>query len=201
MFDSLVAAAGYDETETTDEIEIPMACEFKTATTEDSAKEASSNHEKNNFKKLEVIDLSNVEDCIKFKKLVPLIDYRAQVINHAAVFNLPWVCYVKASIKQILHVAFVHVPQQFLNDSYVPLMRHIVSKHVTPWYSTEDLSNINIFGYANDMETLKQQLRKTKALDNKFLSNNITPPQLKRILPCIIAYWNLCKGGQDIVSR
>jgi hypothetical protein len=59
----------------------------------------------------------------------------------------------------------------------------------------------DILGYCRDMDTLETNLSLWKYLNTIRCKLQQPLPPAKRILPTIVSFWNIVKGGIDVYSR
>lgn len=140
-----------------------------------------------------------------FAEAIPHSHERLQIVHHALALNVRLVLYVETTVQSIVRCVLVSVPDStvdhhkvvltYIKDQYFPWAYSMALP--IPLLSTDELS------YCSDMHTLGLTLALWRASHSLFYKNlRSSPfPDIKAIVPAVVAFWNKSKGGVDVVSR
>ena len=136
---------------------------------------------------------------------IPELNDRAQVLHHAATFNIPYLLFVEATTSRIIRAVSVEVPQRILK-AYRTSMTHLAHTYLQWIYASPRATLPRLtfaeLGYASDMHTLMQRLDLHTAALKLCTEHLKSPlPNIERIVSNLVSNWNATKGGVDVMSR
>lgn len=160
--------------------------------------------------KFTMLDLRLQSDQDMFRKCIPIVDYRAQVIHQAHVLNCGAILFVNASTG-VEYMLLVLVPES-LRNAYTSMMQWIKSNHLAWLFKPESdefdqtlakmpsFANVD-FSHAVDEKTVKSKLQLMMGLIQ--VRNRLGHPLQsgRMLLPTYVALWNALKGGVDDFSK
>ena len=127
----------------------------------------------------------------------------------AQVLNLPDALVVIGTPYSLLYVVLVHFSHGVLRAH-----RNVVAwarNHYFPWApsapnspappSAGELDALGSLGHAVDGETVLHEFHLRKAVLAEAAGNGAPVMPIERLVPTVVSFWNLLKGGVDVTSR
>ena len=139
-----------------------------------------------------------------FKRLIPDVNYRIQVLHHATVMKLKHVVFFVADSTKNIYglLVFVKQTQMDVYEEFIDKFRHA---HLEWVYGSDIIPSIDKsrFGSSNyiiDEQVIRLDLELWKKLISVILQCRGPLPAGKYICPSIVANWNRVKGGVNVIS-
>jgi hypothetical protein len=158
-----------------------------------------------------VLDLRAAEDRELFRKAVPSVTYRCQVVHEAVVCSVGCTVFAVGTT-EINYALLVLVPNN-VSELCHDIFRYMTSNHLdflfkpgTNEYDKElsrfpDYGNKVSWGHANSAETVKCQLQMMMELKVLRNERNGPLPACDGIVPQVVKTWDVGKGPIDDLSK
>lgn len=150
------------------------------------------------------LDCSTESGQNTFRRVVPDVSHRCQLLHHAAIFSeLDQVLYVSCSPRKVIRVVFVTFGRA-LKTLYLRLLAKVASEYMT-WVTTaadqNDLPDLREgqWGRAVNRRRLYAHLLLWRTLQGMALASPL--PKFVSVKPSVVAAWNSVKIGVDQTSR
>ena len=148
------------------------------------------------------------EEMKLFRRAVPSVDHRCQILHHAATWSTTDVFYCVSSTTNILYVARIVLSLPSLS-AYCNILNVVALKHLRwvyfddPFPKFESFSSDD-FGWAKDRNSVYLNYKIWSCCS---LMSDCEPylghpwPRAHYIRPKLVYMWNQLKGGVDVYSR
>ncbi len=149
-------------------------------------------------------------DAKLFRKFIPEIDYRFQIL-HECLCTATNICMYIVATTKIEYILIICFKQEVL-DNYCLILKELKKRFLKWMFIDEDMTIFDLYlknmpamdidyGYASDRSTVKCRLQIMMRLCEIQHSTAQPIPESTSLIPAVVGLWNSLKGGIDDFSR